>query len=60
MSSTTETSNAKLPAPLQNDLVQKLVWSGLVALASALAALAARKAAEQIWVRVFGQAPPID
>lgn len=60
MSETPNSSSANLPAPLQNDIVQKLVWSGLMALVSAVAAIAARKAAEQIWTRAFGQAPPID
>lgn len=60
MSETTNPTNPNLPAPLHNDLVQKLVWSGLMALVSAVAAIAARKAAEQIWTRVFGQGPPID
>lgn len=45
---------------MQNDLVKKLVWSGVMAGVSALAAIAARKAAEQIWVRVFNEPPPTD
>lgn len=59
MTETTNTTN-NLPAPMQNDLVQKLMWSGLMALVSAVAAIAARKAAEQAWTRIFGQGPPID
>lgn len=50
----------RMPAAMQNDLVKKLVWSGVMAGVSALAAIAARKAAEQIWIRVFNEPPPID
>lgn len=60
MTSTTNTTNEKLPAPMHNDLVQKLMWSGLVALIGAITAIVARKLAEQIWVRVIGSDPPID
>jgi hypothetical protein len=55
-----ETTNERLPATMQNDLVKKLVWSGILAGVSALAAIAARKAAEQIWIRVFNEPPPGD
>lgn len=50
----------RMPAAMQNDLVKKLVWTGVMAGASALAAIIARKAAEQIWIRVFNEPPPID
>jgi len=60
MSSASEETNPNLPAPLQNDLVKKLVWSGVMAGVSALAAIAGRKAAEQIWTKLFNEAPPID
>lgn len=50
----------RMPAAMQNDLVKKLVWSGVMAGVSALAAIVARKAAEQIWIRVFNEPPPID
>lgn len=50
----------RMPAAMQNDLVKKLVWSGVMAGVSALAAIAARKVAEQIWIRVFNEPPPID
>jgi hypothetical protein len=45
---------------VHNDLVKKLMWSGVLAGVSALAAIAARKAAEQIWVRLFNEPPPVD
>lgn len=60
MTDSTRPTNENLPAPMHNDLVQKLMWSGLMALVSAVAAIAARKAAEQVWTRVFGYGPPID
>lgn len=60
MSETTNPTSKNLPAPLHNDIVQKLAWSGLLALFGAIAAIAARKTAEQVWTRVFGQGPPID
>jgi hypothetical protein len=45
---------------MENDLVKKLMWSGLVTLVSALSAIAARKGAEQVWIRVMGEEPPVD
>lgn len=45
---------------MQNDMVKKLVWSGVMAGVSALAAIAARKVAEQVWIRVFDEPPPTD
>ncbi len=59
-SSTKSVPADRLPAVVQNDMVKKLIWSGVMAAVSALAAIAARKAAEQIWVRVFDEGPPID
>lgn len=50
----------RLPAVVQNDLAKKLIWSGLMAGVSALTAIVARKAAEQIWQRVFDERPPVD
>jgi hypothetical protein len=45
---------------MQNDIVKKLVWSGILAGCGAIAAIAARKVAEQIWIRAFNEEPPID
>jgi hypothetical protein len=58
-SSTTSASNERLPAVMQNDVVKKLVWSGIMAGVGAIAAIAARKVAEQIWIRVFDEEPPV-
>jgi hypothetical protein len=44
---------------MQNDIVKKLVWSGIMAGVGAIAAVAARKVAEQIWIRVFHEEPPV-
>jgi hypothetical protein len=59
MTSSTSSTNENLPASLQHEIVQKLLWSGLMALVSAIAAIAARRAAEQIWTRVIGSEPPV-
>jgi hypothetical protein len=59
MTETNTSSSARLPVPLQNDLVKKLVWSGVMATVSAIAAIAARKGAEQLWIRLFGEEPPL-
>lgn len=45
---------------MQNDIVQKLLWSGLMAAIGAVSAIVARKAAEQIWIRIFNEPPPTD
>lgn len=56
----TDSSNERLPAAMQNDMVKKLVWSGVMAGVGALSAIVARKVAEQIWIRIFNEPPPID
>jgi hypothetical protein len=43
---------------MQNDLVKRLVWSGLVAGTGALAAIVANRAAAVIWRRIFHEDPP--
>ena len=45
---------------MENDLVKKLMWSGLMAVLGVVASITARKAGEQIWVRVMGEEPPVD
>jgi hypothetical protein len=42
----------------QNDVVKRLIWSGLVAGVGALAAVAANRVAVVIWRRVFHEDPP--
>jgi len=41
-----------------NDLVKRLLWSGLLAGLGAVASIATTKAAHLIWVRAFGEDPP--
>jgi hypothetical protein len=43
---------------MDNDVVKRLVWSGLLAALGALASVATTKAAAVIWRRAFGEDPP--
>ena len=43
---------------MDNDIVKRLVWAGLVAGTGALAALVANRIAAMIWVRIFNEDPP--
>ena len=43
---------------MENDIVRRLLWSGLLAGIGALAAVAANRVAAMIWLRVFGEDPP--
>lgn len=43
---------------MDNDLVKRLVWSGLLAASSALASIAAARLAALVWRRVFEEDPP--
>jgi hypothetical protein len=43
---------------MSNDLVKKLMWSGLLAGTGALATLLAQRVAVVIWERVFHEDPP--
>jgi hypothetical protein len=45
---------------MESELVKKLMWSGLLAALGALSAIITRKGAEQIWMRAFGEEPPVD
>jgi hypothetical protein len=45
---------------MENDLVKRLMWSGLLAAVGALTTIVAQRLATQIWVRVFKEDPPID
>ncbi len=42
----------------QNDMVKRLVWSGLLAGIGALASIATTRAAAIIWRRIYGEDPP--
>jgi hypothetical protein len=41
-----------------NDMVKRLMWSGLLASIGALASIATTRLAHLIWVRAFGEEPP--
>ncbi len=43
---------------MSNDLVKRLMWSGLVAGIGALASIATQRIATAIWTRAFGEDPP--
>jgi hypothetical protein len=43
---------------MESDLSKRLMWSGLLAGASALASFAAARVAAVLWRRVFGEEPP--
>ncbi len=46
------------PAPMQNQMVKQLMWSGLLAGMGALTTIVANRLAEMIWLRVFKEDPP--
>jgi hypothetical protein len=41
-----------------NEMVKRLIWSGLLAGVGALASIATTKIAAQIWRRMFDEDPP--
>jgi hypothetical protein len=41
-----------------NDMMKRLMWSGLLAAIGAVASVATTKLAALIWHRVFGEDPP--
>ena len=43
---------------MENELVKRMMWSGLMAGVSALSAMIAARIAAQVWRRVFGEEPP--
>ena len=43
---------------MQNDLVKRLMWSGLLAGLGAIATIATTRVATLIWVKVFDEDPP--
>jgi hypothetical protein len=43
---------------MDNDIVKRLMWSGLLAASSALASIAAARLAALVWRRVFEEEPP--
>jgi 2-iminoacetate synthase ThiH len=43
---------------MENEVVRRLMWAGLMAATGALATVLANRVATVIWVRVFGEDPP--
>lgn len=43
---------------MENDIVRRLMWSGLLTAASALASILASRAAGILWRRIFDEDPP--
>jgi hypothetical protein len=45
---------------MENEMVRRLVWAGLLAGVGALSTIVANRIATEIWVRVFKEDPPTD
>jgi hypothetical protein len=59
LTSTSERVSSPVPGTEQeNEMVRRLVWTGLTVTTSALAALLARRASAAIWKRAFNEEPP--
>ena len=43
---------------MENELVKRLIWAGLLAGIGALASVATTKAAAVIWRRIYNEDPP--
>jgi hypothetical protein len=43
---------------MENEMVKRLVWTGLLAGFGALSSILAQRAASLVWRRVFGEEPP--
>lgn len=43
---------------MDNDVMRRLIWSGLLAATGALASVVAHRASTVIWQRAFGEDPP--
>jgi hypothetical protein len=43
---------------VENDMVKRLMWSGLLAGFGALASIVAHRAAHVVWMRLFDEEPP--
>ncbi|MHB8233358.1 MAG: hypothetical protein ACYDHT_01760 [Solirubrobacteraceae bacterium] len=43
---------------MENEMVKRLVWSGLLAGVGALSTIVAQRAAALIWRRLFDEEPP--
>jgi len=43
---------------MDNDIVKRLIWSGMLTASTALASLVAARAAAVVWRRLFDEDPP--
>jgi hypothetical protein len=43
---------------MDNDIVKRLMWSGMLAASSALASIVAARLAAFVWQRIFEEDPP--
>lgn len=43
---------------MDNEIVKRLLWSGLLAASSALASVVAARLSAILWRRLFGEEPP--
>ncbi len=43
---------------MDNDIVRRLMWSGLLAVSSALASIVAARISAVVWRRIFDEEPP--
>jgi hypothetical protein len=43
---------------MDNDVLKRLMWSGLLAGIGALSSIVAHRIAARLWVRLFGEEPP--
>ncbi|HTR88635.1 MAG TPA: hypothetical protein VMG62_00830 [Solirubrobacteraceae bacterium] len=43
---------------MENELVKRVMWSGLLTAVSALATMAAQRVAARLWRRLFAEEPP--
>jgi hypothetical protein len=43
---------------MENEMVKRLIWSGLLAAAAALSSIVAHRAAALVWRRLFDEEPP--
>jgi hypothetical protein len=43
---------------MENELIKRVMWSGLLTAVGALASIITQRAAAQLWRRVFDEEPP--
>ena len=48
----------RLPTRMENEMVKRLMWSGVLAGTAALANIAAHRVAVFMWRRIFDEEPP--